>query len=176
MMRQYFAQRRRGGHNPLGVGVIAAGAILYLQDEDWWRDRFRGGPVCREPSIVELFLNGTIGASRRGRETGHWESTYAARRSDMAIVRSLRTQRRRAIAVRTLQLHDDLGLGVNSAYPSLPDLRFYRAGSAASGLPARMPTQPDAARRPASTAPCAVAGAGDMRAFAPSAEILAARR
>ena len=153
MMRQYFAQRRRGGHNPLGVGVIAAGAILYLQDDDWWRDRFRGRPVCREPYIVEAFLNGTIGASRRNRDTGHWESAYAARRSDMAIVRSLRTQRRQAIAIRILQLHDEHGLGVNSAYPSLPDLRFYRTGSAANGLPARTATQAAAACQPASTAP-----------------------
>ena len=152
-MRQYNAQRRQGGHNPLGVGVIAAGAILYLQDNDWCRDRFRGRPVCREPYLVEAFLSGTIGASRRNRETGHWERTYAARRSDMAIVRSLRTQRRCAIAIRILQMHDDLGLGVESAYPSLPDLRFYRTGSAANGLPARTATQPDAAYRPANTAP-----------------------
>ena len=30
MIRQYHAQRRRGGHNPLGVGVIAVGSIFYV--------------------------------------------------------------------------------------------------------------------------------------------------
>ena len=41
MIRQYFAHRRRGrgGCNPLGVGVIAVGAIFYIQNEGWWRDR-----------------------------------------------------------------------------------------------------------------------------------------
>jgi len=32
-MRQYGAQRRRGGDNPLGIGVIAVGSLFYLQDE-----------------------------------------------------------------------------------------------------------------------------------------------
>lgn len=32
MMRHYGAQRRRGGANPLGVGVIAVASIYYLQD------------------------------------------------------------------------------------------------------------------------------------------------
>ena len=49
MIRQYHAQRRQGGTNPLGVGVIAAGAIFYLQNDGWWRDRYRGKPVCRTP-------------------------------------------------------------------------------------------------------------------------------
>jgi hypothetical protein len=94
MIRQYHAQRRRGGPNPLGVGVIPAGAIFYIQDEGWWRDRYRGAPICRNPWIVEAFLNGTIGAARRNRQTGLWEDVYAAGRSDMALVRSLRDGRR----------------------------------------------------------------------------------
>jgi len=49
MIRQYYAQRARGGHNPLRVGVIPVGAILYLQNELWWRDRFGGCAVCRGP-------------------------------------------------------------------------------------------------------------------------------
>ena len=31
MIRQYKAPRRRGGYNPLGVGVIAVGSIYYLR-------------------------------------------------------------------------------------------------------------------------------------------------
>ncbi len=121
MIRQYYAQRCRGGHNPLRVGVIPAGAIFYVQDDSWWRDRFRGRPVCREPWIVEAFLNGTIGAGRRNRETGLWEDVFIAGRSDMAVIRSLRTGRRRQIAVRVLILLEDEGLRRDAAtYPDLP--------------------------------------------------------
>lgn len=127
MLRQYYAQRARGGHNPLRVGVIPVGAIFYLQNESWWRDRYRGHAVCRDPWIVEGFLNGTMGASRRNRDTGFWESTYRAGRSDMAIARSLCDGRRQRVAVRTLQLHEEFGLAQpTTSYPSLPDLRFYR--------------------------------------------------
>ena len=121
MIRQYFAQRCRGGYNPLRVGVIPAGAIFYIQNDGWWRDRYRGRPVCREPWIVEAFLNGTLGAGRRNRETGLWESVVIAGRSDMAVIRSLRTSRRREIAVRLLILHEDTGLRRDAAtYPDLP--------------------------------------------------------
>ena len=48
MIRQYFAHRRRGGCNPLGVGVIPVGAIFYIQDEGWWRDRYRGAPIWEQ--------------------------------------------------------------------------------------------------------------------------------
>ena len=127
MIRQYFAQCCRGGDNPLRVGVIPIGAIFYIQDDGWWRDRYRGKPVCRNPWIVETFLNGIMGASRRNRETGLWESAYRSGRSEMAVVRSLRDGRRQHVAVRILVLHEDEGLtrGLN-AYPVLPDLRLYR--------------------------------------------------
>lgn len=39
MMRQYGASPRRGGNNPLGVGVIAIGSLYFLQDEGYFRDR-----------------------------------------------------------------------------------------------------------------------------------------
>ena len=63
MIRQYGTQRRRGGANPLGVGVIAVGSIYYLQDREFFDSRFSGQAVCRDPWIVEGFLNGTIGAA-----------------------------------------------------------------------------------------------------------------
>jgi len=59
------------------------------------------------------FFNGTMGASRRNRDTGHWESTYISGRSDMALVRSLRDGRLQRVAVRTLILHDDEGLAMD---------------------------------------------------------------
>jgi hypothetical protein len=121
MIRQYYAQRCGGGPNPLRVGVIPAGAIFCIQDDGLWRDRYRGRPVCREPWIVEAFLNGTVGAGRRNAEIGRWEDVYVAGRSDMALVRSLRTGRRRQLAVRMLILHEDEGLRRDDAtYPDLP--------------------------------------------------------
>jgi len=84
--------------------------------------------VCRTTWIVEGFLNGTMGAARRNRDPGLWEDAYRSGRSDMALVRSLRDRRLlRQIAVRTLILHEDLGLtkGV-TAYPTLPDVHRLR--------------------------------------------------
>lgn len=131
MIRQYFAQRCRGGVNPLRVGVVAVGSIYYLQDEGFFRDRFGGRAVCRNPWIVEAVLNGQYHAARRDPDTGHWVSVFMAGRSDMAVVRSLRDGRRQEIAVRILQLHDDLGLWQGpTGYPPLPDLRFYRQPAA----------------------------------------------
>ncbi|HEX3984484.1 MAG TPA: hypothetical protein VHX12_12375 [Acidisoma sp.] len=124
MIRQYYAQRCRGGYNPLRIGVIPRGAIFYIQSDSWWRDRYRGRPICREPWIVEAFLNGTIGAGRRNRDTGFWESVYISGRSDMAVICSLRSNRRREILVQTLILHEDLGLRADDGrYPTLPAIK-----------------------------------------------------
>jgi hypothetical protein len=139
MIRQYYAQWARGGDNPLRVGTVAVGSIFYLQHEGFFRDRFGGTAVCRTPWQVLGFLNGTLGAARRNRDTGLWEDTYRSGRSDMALVRSLRDTRLvRQVAVRTLVLHDDLGL-VNQPtfYPTLPDVRRFRpACFAHAGAPA----------------------------------------
>lgn len=121
MMRQYYAQRRQGGDNPKGVGVIAVGSIYYLQSDSYWRDRFRGKPVSRDPWIVLAFLNDVVAASRRSVAAGKWEDVYVSGRSDFALVRSLRDARIRKIAVRTLILHDDRGLFKEATeYPTLP--------------------------------------------------------
>jgi hypothetical protein len=63
MIRQYRAHRRRGGVNPLGVGVIATGSIYYLQDRGFVHDRSGGQPICRNPWTVKGFLNGTFAAA-----------------------------------------------------------------------------------------------------------------
>ncbi len=128
MIRQYGAQRSQGGDNPLRVGVVAVGSIFYLQDEAFFRDRHGGTAVCRTPWIVEGFLNGTMGAARRNSDTGLWEDVFLSGRSDMALVRSLRDRRQvRRVAVRTLILHDDLGLAKGvTAYPTLPDVHRLR--------------------------------------------------
>ena len=109
MIRQYYAHRRQGGHNPLRIGVIPAGAMFYLQPDWWWRDRYRGhrgaGSVdCRG------FLNAKLAAARRNPLTGRWEDIYVARRSDFALLRSLRRGRRQVVAVHVLILHEDEGL------------------------------------------------------------------
>ena len=128
MIRQYHAQRACGGDNPLRIGVIAAGEIFYLQEESFFRDRHGGAPVCRTPWQVMGFLNGTMSAARRNRDTGRWEDTYRSGRSDMALVRSLRDARLvRTVAVRTLVLHDELGLVKQpTLYPTLPDVQRFR--------------------------------------------------
>ena len=123
MLRQYYAQRCRGGDNPLRVGVIAVGSIYYLQDQGFFHDRYGGRAVCRTPWIVEAFLNGTIAAARRNRGTGQWEDVYTIGRSDMALVRSLRDHSHiQEVAVRTLIVHDDLCLWKEpTQYPTLPN-------------------------------------------------------
>ncbi len=133
MMRQYRAQRRMGGHNPLGVGVgvgvgvVAVGSIFYLQDGAYFDSRFGGMAVCRTPWRVEAFLNGMLHAARRNRGTGLWEDKHVSGRSDLAVVRSLRDGRHRTVAVRLLLLHDEWGLTKGTtAYPTLPDMRLYR--------------------------------------------------
>lgn len=133
MLRQYYAQRRRGGGNPVGVGVIAVGSSYFLQDQGYFRDRHGGRAVCKAPWQIEAFLNGMMHASRRNHATGQWESTYVSGRSDMAVVRSLRDGRRHTVAVRLLILHDELGLtkGI-TGYPSMPDMRLYRCRPALS--------------------------------------------
>ncbi|MCR0984016.1 hypothetical protein [Roseomonas populi] len=127
MLRQYHAQRRQGGDNPLGVGTIALGSIFYLQDDGYWRARFGRAAVCRTPWIVESFLNGQYHAARRDPATGHWLSVYAANRTDLAMLRSLRDGRRQSVTVRLLQLHEDEGFGLpDNRYPTLPT--FSRSG------------------------------------------------
>ena len=130
MMRQYYAQRCRGGNNPLRVGVLAVGAVFYIQDENYVRSRHGEAAICRAPWIIEAFLNGMMHATRRDPGTGAWQSSYWSGRSDTAVVRSLRDGRRRTVAVHLLQLHEDRGLTRGfSGYPTLPDLRFHRSRS-----------------------------------------------
>ncbi len=119
--------RRRD--NPLGVGVIAAGGIFYIQRDGRWRDRYRGAPLCRDPWIVVAFLNGTMAAVGRNRDTGKWEDVILSGGSDRALVRSLRHGCERHVAVRTLILHEDHGLTKGPAlYPSLPEMKPWRRG------------------------------------------------
>jgi len=121
MIRQYRAQRRRGGDNPFGVGVISVGSIYYIQEDCYRRDRFGGRPTCRNPWIVEAFLNGVVAAARRNPLSRRWEDRYVSGRSDTAVVRSLRDGRRRQIPVRLLILHDDQCLWPEpTQYPTLP--------------------------------------------------------
>ena len=123
MLRQYYAQRCRGGDNPLRVGVIAVGSIYYLQHQAFFHDRYGGRAVRRTPWIVEAFLNGTMAAARRNRDTGLWEDVYTIGRSDMALVRSLRDRSRvQQVAVRILVVHDDHGLWKEpTQYPTVPN-------------------------------------------------------
>ena len=136
MLRQYYAQRCRGGDNPLRVGIIAVGSIYYLQDREFFHDRCGGRAICRTPWIVEAFLNGTMGAARRNRNAGLWEDVYTIGRSDMALVRSLRDRSRlQEVAARMLIVHDDLGLWREpTQYPTLPNAQRLRQNRAATSI------------------------------------------
>ena len=127
MIRQYGAQRFCGGDNPLRVGVIPVGAVFYIQDDSFLRSQVRERATCRTPWMVEGFLNDTMAAARRNRESGTWEDAYRSGRSDMALVRSLRDRRLvRQVAVRVLVLHEDLALWKEMpGYPTLPDVRRF---------------------------------------------------
>jgi len=134
MLRQYYAQRCRGGDNPLRVGVIAVGSIYYLQDREFFHNCSWGRAACRTPWMVEAFLNGTLGAARRNRDTGLWEDVYTIGRSDMALVRSLRDRARvQQVAVRILIVHDDLCLWREpTQYPTLPNAQRIRGNRIAA--------------------------------------------
>ncbi|UFN51698.1 hypothetical protein LPC08_24575 (plasmid) [Roseomonas sp. OT10] len=72
---------------------------------------------------MESFLNGQYHAAWRDPATGHWLSVYAANRTDLAVLRSLRDGRRRTVAIHLLQLHEDEGFGrPDNRYPALPTL------------------------------------------------------
>ena len=107
--------------------MIATGSIYYLQDRGFFHDRFGGQAICPNPWIVAGFLNGTCSAARRNRDTSRWKDVTVSGRSDTAVVRSLRDGRQRTVAVRVLELHDDLGLTMQpTTYPGVPDLSLYR--------------------------------------------------
>ncbi len=131
MYRQYHATRHQGGENPFGIGVIPVGAIFYLQNNAWWRDRFRGRPSCRNPWIVESVLNGIMAAARRNQITGLWEDAHLSRRSETAVVRSLRDGGRSVVSIRLLIRHEEEGLRRDPAtYPDLPCLARHRRAPA----------------------------------------------
>ncbi|MBN9560434.1 MAG: hypothetical protein J0H14_06845 [Alphaproteobacteria bacterium] len=110
--------------------MIAAGGIFYIQRDDRWRDRYRGAPLCRDPWIVVAFLNGTMAAVWRNRDTEKWEDVTLSGRSDRALVRSLRHGCERHVAVRTLILPEDHGLTKGPAlYPSLPEMKPWCRGA-----------------------------------------------
>ena len=99
MIRQYKAQRRQGGYNSLGVGVIADGSIYYLRDRGFFHERFGGRhfQVACTP-ILRLFVKlGSMAAVEHGRRHDH-ETTV-----DHALMRGLVTagpvMRRRASSV-----------------------------------------------------------------------------
>lgn len=101
MNNQYYAPRRKGGSNPHGIGTIAVGTIIYIQDRI---GRYES-PICREPWIVEAWTNREYHPAVNGAP----HTTYMAG-GHLAIVRSLRTGRRQRAADHILRACDDLGL------------------------------------------------------------------
>lgn len=117
-----------GGTNPLRVGIIPVGAIFYLQDDGWWRERHRSKPMCREPWIVEGFQTASWASPGATAKPGTG-SVYLSGRSNVALVRSLRNGRLARVAVQTLIVHEEEGLRRDeTTYPTRPDLTLYRLG------------------------------------------------
>lgn len=98
MMRQYHAQRIKGGNNPHKAGTIDVGRIFYLQDYRPFRNVRGSGPfVYRNPWIVEAWHpRELLGKFMRG---GH-----------LATVRSLRNGERRQVADWLLLAAEEDGL------------------------------------------------------------------
>ncbi len=63
MMRQYYnTQRCRGGNNPLRVGVLAVGAVFYIQDENYVRSRHGEAAICRARAVQRCWMGCTEAA------------------------------------------------------------------------------------------------------------------
>lgn len=97
MLRQYNAQRRKGGHNPRGVGVIDVGEIFYLADVRPMRGVTSPADM-REPWQVVAFLP----------EKHPFYGPIA--RFDTVVLKSLRTGRERNAMVWQLLTLSDAGL------------------------------------------------------------------
>jgi len=150
MIRRHFAQHCRAGTTRFARASFPSAPSSTSRTEHGGATAI-AAPVCRNPWIIESFLNGTMAAARRNRETGQWKDLTMAGRSDMAVLRSLRNGRRRLIAVRVLILHEDEGLRRHPAtYPDLPRLpREQRA----AGQPRPLRASSAAIRMPISASP-----------------------
>ena len=96
MLNQYRAQRRMGGHNPRGIGTVAVGTIVYLQDGISPFGGFRAKPIKINPWMVTAWMNREIGAARKGAD-GRYENTFAVG-GHLATVQSLRDGRTQTVA------------------------------------------------------------------------------
>ena len=56
MIWQYGAQRARRRANPLQIGTMPIGAIFYIQNEEWWRDRHT--PACGTAALLPCATDG----------------------------------------------------------------------------------------------------------------------
>jgi hypothetical protein len=141
---QVLAEARRSKDGPQARRLLAMAAIydgasrteaarisgVTLQIvRDWvmeFNARGPGGLIDR----VEAFLNGTMAATRRNRNTGRWEDVCTIGRSDMAFVRSLSDCFRvQHVAVRILVVQTHLGL-----WKEPPHTRRCRARSCVSEI------------------------------------------
>ena len=100
MLNQYNPQRYQLRHDGRKVGTIPVGSIVYPQD-DWLN------PVCRNPWIVEAWLNRNIGAATK---TGEFYVDRCCVGGHLAQCRSLRDGRIKLIADHHLLNAIDSGL------------------------------------------------------------------
>lgn len=107
MTHQYRAVRFRRHANGRWVGTIPVGTIVYIQDNVSPLGGLRHVPVCREPWIVEAWLNRDYQKLTKG----GWVTAQMVG-GHLAQVRSLRTGRRQKIADWILRYCVDAGLEV----------------------------------------------------------------
>lgn len=106
MIRQYYAQRRKGGNNPKGIGTIDVGTIFYLQDGV----RPLGGRnrhariIRRNPWIVVAWHNRKYHPAVKD-----YDHTTFLAGGHLATVRSLRDGREQQVADWFLRWHLDNG-------------------------------------------------------------------
>ena len=98
MFHQYKSQRRCGGDNPHGEGVLDLGTILYIQDGIRPMSGLPRQIVCREPWQVVAFLP----------EQHPFYGPMA--RTGLVLVKSLRTGRTQTVAPWIVEMCEDAGL------------------------------------------------------------------
>ena len=106
MIRLYRGQRRRGGANPLGVGVIATGSIYYLRQ-----------PLRRSGRVPQPMDRRKLPQRDRRRRPSQPRHRVLGERHDQRPVR-----KRRQI--------DTINVELRSSGPQLRSLVFTNCGSA----------------------------------------------
>ena len=122
-MRLYGAHRRRGGANPLGVGVIAVGSSYYIQEERYFRDRYSQTVdmlarafqafknEAHRPTLIIVDSHIGYGSSKQDSHTAHGEPLGEKVIADgFPMPRTMQSLEARSGATLILTIEQDLPL------------------------------------------------------------------